>query len=201
MGPKISKAEFEGTEQLLTACGKAGFSLSWTTYVLATAFWETKGTMQPVVEAFWMSESARNAYYKRMYDIKGARPKVARHLGNLTPGDGIKYCGRGYPQVTGKANYVRLGKALNIDLENNPDLMLRADVASAATVYAMRTGLFTGKKLGDFLPSNNGLATHTMYEASRPIVNGTDKDDEIADIALIFQEAMSPPVGDWRQTA
>lgn len=61
-------------------------------------------------------------YFRRMYDIEGSRPEVARELGNLKPGDGIKYHGRGFIQLTGYYNYLAYGRALNIDLVNHPEL-------------------------------------------------------------------------------
>lgn len=44
-------------------------------------------------------------------------------LGNTQKGDGYKYRGRGYIQVTGRANYTEISKDLKIDFLNNPDLL------------------------------------------------------------------------------
>lgn len=43
-------------------------------------------------------------------------------LGNVRVGDGRLYCGRGVFQLTGRANYARIGVALGLPLEVDPDL-------------------------------------------------------------------------------
>jgi putative chitinase len=44
--------------------------------------------------------------------------------GNEQSGEGWKYRGRGFIQVTGKSNYIELSRKTGIDFVNNPDLLL-----------------------------------------------------------------------------
>ena len=44
-------------------------------------------------------------------------------LGNTSPGDGVKYRGRGGIECTGKFNYVAFGKKFGIDCVNHPELL------------------------------------------------------------------------------
>lgn len=51
----------------------------------------------------------------------GSAYEGRRDLGNTQPGDGKRFKGRGIIQLTGRANYRAYGKALGIDLENDPE--------------------------------------------------------------------------------
>jgi putative chitinase len=57
-----------------------------------------------------------------------------KHLGNIEPGDGARYVGRGYIQLTGRDAYAEAGKALNIDLVGHPEL---AEDPGNATLIAI----------------------------------------------------------------
>jgi predicted chitinase len=57
-----------------------------------------------------------------------------KNLGNTDAGDGYKFRGRGFIQLTGRPNYAAAGTALGLDLVNNPDLA--ADPAVAAKISA-----------------------------------------------------------------
>jgi putative chitinase len=72
-------------------------------------------------------------YFKK-YDIK-FNPAKAKELGNLRPGDGELYKGRGYIQLTGKYNYEKAGKALGIDLVKKPALAEKPEIAAKIAVW------------------------------------------------------------------
>lgn len=73
-------------------------------------------------------------YFAKKYDPKYA-PKTAKIIGNTKVGDGEKYHGRGFVQLTGRENYARAGKALGIDLINNPDLAADPKIAAQIALW------------------------------------------------------------------
>jgi predicted chitinase len=70
----------------------------------------------------------------KKYDPKH-NPRKAKILGNKQVGDGAKYHGRGYIQLTGRDNYKRAGLALGLPLEEQPDLVERPDIAAKVAVW------------------------------------------------------------------
>lgn len=72
--------------------------------------------------------------FRFMREIWGPTPTQLRYegradLGNVLAGDGRRYMGRGIFQLTGRANYRTIGKAIGVDLENNPTLAETPDIA------------------------------------------------------------------------
>ncbi|MBI1213608.1 MAG: hypothetical protein GC190_19290 [Alphaproteobacteria bacterium] len=185
-GAVFSQDEFEGCEQVLKAV--SGMPTAWAAYCLATAYHETAHTMHPI------REIGSDAYFTRMYDPKGLNPSLGRRLGNTEPGDGIRYAGRGYVQLTGRANYHRAGTALGINLEAQPDEALRPDIAAQIMARGMRDGWFSGRALAAFLPDARA-ATAREFSSARYIINGQDRADMIAGYAVLFQDALT--AGNW----
>ena len=161
----------------------------WLAYMLATPYHEVDRTMQPI------REYGGTAYFRQMYDIEGSRPAVARMLGNLHPGDGALFAGRGLVQLTGRRNYARMTTLVTrprfgIDLERDPDKALRLDVAVAVMFEGMLRsesgfGDFTGVALEDFFSARQDDPIH-----ARTIINGLDRAELIAGYHAKFLKAI-----------
>lgn len=175
-GGRLSQGQVDGMGAILDAC-PPDLSTDRLAYCLATPVIETANTMQPI------KEYGGGAYFRRMYDIQGDRPAKAKELGNLKPGDGALFCGRGYVQLTGRANYAKATARLRAlgylpagsDLEANPDLAMHPDVAAAILFVGMSEGWFTGKRLADYFGAGK-----TDAVGARRIINGQDRAAEIA---------------------
>ncbi len=189
LGPTLDQGEVDGVNAILAACGEAGWGPKFTAYALATADRETAGTMKPI------KEYGGNQYFTRMYDVTGRDPARARKMGNTTPGDGPRYCGRGYPQLTWRSNYEKMtpvvrAAGFNVDLVANPDKALQPDIAAVIMVEGMARGMFTGKKLGDYI-----TAEKTDFVNARKVINGLDCAKEIAREAAHYLAALN--AGGW----
>ena len=97
----------------------------------------------------WMKELASGDEYEGRHD-----------LGNVIPGDGRRYKGRGPIQLTGRTNYRRAGAALGLDLENHPELAETPEVA-------FRTAGWFWKEHG-----LNELADRQAFETITRRING-----------------------------
>ena len=180
-GGSLFQRQVDGCNAILDAWENSDLTDDrWLAYMLATTYHETAQTMQPI------KEYGNEAYFKRMYDIEGDRPAKAKELGNVNPGDGAKYCGRGYVQLTGRTNYTDMSKRIGVDLVGNPDLALDPSHASFIMFEGMTLGTFTGKKLSDYLSGSK-----TDYVNARRIINALDKADTIAKYAEDFERAIA----------
>ena len=66
--------------------------------------------------------------------LYGYQSSKGKGLGNVLPGDGGKYIGRGYIQLTGRSNYKRYGEMVGQDLINNPKLLSDPTIAAEVSV-------------------------------------------------------------------
>lgn len=153
-GPLRQQSQVDGIETLLGLMEADPWpDIRDAAYFLATVKHECADKWQPI------AERGSPSYFNR-YDGRA-------DLGNTEPGDGERFKGRGYVQITGRANYTKFGIA------ETPAASLDPEVSYGIAKRGMLGGLFTGKKLSDF----------TDYPNKRRVINGMDKADLIAGYA------------------
>jgi hypothetical protein len=152
------------SQLILKECKLAGLLRNQAAYVMATAWWETAHTVEPVKEAYWV----KNA--------EAWRKKNLRYY---------PWYGRGYVQLTWERNYIHAGKQLGLDLTTNPEAVMKPDVSAQILVTGSLEGWFTGKKLGDYI-----TLSKSDFKGARRIINGTDKAAAIATIARAYDAAL-----------
>lgn len=140
-------------------------------YALATIRHETARTYQPI-------EERGSASYFSRYDGN-------RALGNTRSGDGARFKGRGYVQITGRRNYTYFSSRLRADLINHPEATLVPLTAFAIMTIGMHEGRFTGRKLSDYI--NMGAVD---FVNARRVINGLDSAQVIAAYAHTFDSIL-----------
>jgi hypothetical protein len=91
-----------------------------------------------------INEFGDDEYFTRHYEGRA-------DLGNTEPGDGARYHGRGYIQLTGRANYRTYGDRLGFDLEDRPALALDPGIAARVLVdYFGQRGVDDAAADGDW---------------------------------------------------
>lgn len=178
-GGSLTQDQVSGLLVILEAWKKVGSgNLRDLAYILATARHETADTMQPVRETLASTDAKAKERLTKAWK--------AGKLGQVkTPYWNDGFFGRGYVQLTHKANYERAGKKLGIDLVADPSKALIPEIAALILIRGMQEGWFTGKKLSDF-PSD--------FVSSRAVVNGSDRAALIAGYAYSFLQALEKAV-------
>ena len=187
-GGKMSKTQVDGLNFILDVWEKSHAAKDdrWLAYALGTAYHETAFTMRPI------KEFGGDKYFFDNYDKAGKKPSLAKDLGNTQPGDGVRFHGRGYVQLTGRANYDKMGKAFGRDLTSSraaADGALEQELAAKIMFKGMEEGTFTGKKSRDYF---NGAKEDWVN--ARRIINRLDKAQKIAGHAQEFYAAIGHTV-------
>jgi putative chitinase len=118
-----------------------------------------------------------NDYAHKPKDI--ANIVYANRFGNGSPssGDGWMYRGRGFLQLTFKANYQNCSKDTGMDIVNNPDLLLDSNNAMIASLWYWNS-------------RNMNNMTPFVVSQSRKLINGNSQ-DKLADTTLFFQKYLT----------
>lgn len=157
---KLNQDQVEGCNLILNEWERRKLN-DWRflAYILATTKWETDHTMQPIKEAGGLKYLKSKKYYP--------------------------WYGRGFVQLTWRYNYEyfrnEVLKLFDVDIISNPDNALIPKVAAYIMFEGMFRGTFTKKSLNNYFNDKT-----TDWIGARRIINGTDKNYEIAGIAKAF---------------
>lgn len=187
-GGKLAQSQVDGMQTIAAAWERYGDgSVQKEAYCFATAYHETARTMQPIHE--------RGA--KSYFDKYEPGTAIGMRLGNTVRGDGYRFRGRGHVQLTGRRNYLFVGKEIGIDLLANPERALDPATSARILVVGMMRGWFTGKGLNNYIDDVEEADVEELKEfvAARRTVNGTDKAAVIGGYALKFEAAIKADRG------
>lgn len=115
-GKKLSKVIEERKQILYNAARDAGMDENQTAIFMGQHDQETGGFQ-------FMRELSSGKNYEGRTD-----------LGNVNSGDGAKYKGRGYNQLTGRSNYKHYGDLIGEDLVNHPELAENPEISAKISV-------------------------------------------------------------------
>jgi len=122
------------------------------------------------------------ALAERVYGL--GNPRKAQELGNIEPGDGFKYRGRGVLQTTGRGNYKKLGAKAKIDFEGKPELVSSAKFALISPLLEWSAG-----RLNSFADRND---IRTITKTINGGFNGfEDRKDWFAKIFPLVQPGVT----------
>lgn len=109
----------------------------------------------------------------------GEKYEGRKSLGNNRPGDGPRFKGRGYVQLTGRNNYTAYAKRSGIRLVDLPFVPMNwAALSVFIIVDGMMRGAYTGRRLDEFVN-----AGEQDFRNARRVVNGLNAADKIAKLA------------------
>jgi hypothetical protein len=144
--------------------------------------WEGGQTGTPMTDVRWLAYILATAYHEtaqKVWPIEEYGKGSGRDYGTPDPETGEIYYGRGFVQLTWKANYDRAGAALGLiddrDLVQHPQLALDSLIAARVLFRGMAEGWFTGERLGSYFNANVDDPIN-----ARTIINGHDQDTLIA---------------------
>lgn len=113
-------------------------------HFMGQIFVETGGFASMVENLHYRNPARLDAIFSAVHGLKDARALIRRgpeaianrvyanRLGNggEASGDGWRYRGSGYKQLTGRSNYREIGNIVNLDLEGNPELAREPQTAA-----------------------------------------------------------------------
>ena len=114
-------------------------------------------------------------------------------MGNTAKGDGWKYRGRGFIQLTGKANYEAFYKDSGIDVVSNPDLAARPDIAAQIAVW------YWNKKVKSKVPGGVKAVTKAINGGTNGLQDRIEKTEKYSN--LVKQASFMNPAMDIKTSS
>ena len=102
--------------------------------------YSAKGLMG-IFKKYFPTEAIANAYQRNPQKIANKVYANRMSNGDEASGDGFKFRGRGYIQLTGRANYTEFGKSIGEDITNNPDIVSGKHALLSAAWFWSKNGL------------------------------------------------------------
>jgi putative chitinase len=114
---------------------------------------------------YFPTEAAAKPYERQ--PVKIANKVYGNRMGNgpESSGEGSKFCGRGYIQLTGKENYTAFGKSINEDILSNPDRV--------ASDYALLSAAWFFSKNGLHKMADEGSSDTVVTKITKRVNGGT----------------------------
>jgi putative chitinase len=111
-----------------------------------------------IFKKYFPTEASAAAYARNPQKIANKVYANRMANGNEASGDGFKFRGRGYIQLTGRDNYTQFGKAIGVDIPNNPDLVASTYALASAAWFWSKNGL---NRLADAGASDTAVTSIT----------------------------------------
>lgn len=136
--------------------------------------------LQKIFPKYFPDRATAEAYARKPEKI--ASKVYANRMGNgdETSGDGFKFRGRGYIQLTGKSNYTEFGTFIKEDLVANPDFV--------ADKYPLASAAFFFNKNGLWAICDKGAGNDVVTLVTKRVNGGTiGLEDRISKFKLFYE--------------
>lgn len=111
-----------------------------------------------IFKKYFPTEAAATPYARQPQKIANKVYANRMANGSEASGDGYKFRGRGYIQLTGRDNYTQFGKAIGVDIPSNPDVVASTYALASAAWFWSKNGL---NKLADAGASDTAVTSIT----------------------------------------
>jgi len=118
-----------------------------------------------IFKKYFPTEAAATPYARQPQKIANKVYANRMANGSEASGDGYKFRGRGYIQLTGRDNYTQFGKAIGVDIPSNPD--------SVSTTYALASAAWFWSKNGLNKLADGGATDAVVTSITKRVNGGT----------------------------